>query len=174
MTPETWPLAGREAEELALESEVLLAIWRDGDHAAGGRLFALLDRHVQRVFLEARQTQGGGEAIAATARIHDIYRCVVEGGRASAEDRDRFLGVAAAVMRRLLVQGERLAQLDRALDRLALVEPKLARMVELRYFLGLTLHEAGDAAGITAESAPGQWSRASALLERSRRSDGAA
>jgi RNA polymerase sigma factor (TIGR02999 family) len=132
-----------------------------------------------------------GQTLQATALVHDAWLRLAE---ASVEWRDRnhFLRVAATAMRRILVDRARARQtarrggdgvrvdridiatpvpepellaLDEALDRLAAVKPDHARLIELRYFAGLTGEEAALALGVSPATADRMWRYARAWLQ---------
>jgi len=156
---------------------VLLAQWRDGDYLAGERLREKLSARLGRLALQTRWQQGGGELAAAGEAVRGLYRELADEHAVPESDRDRFLALAAAAVRRLLVDAafrrseegdsrsvdEAVAR-DRAIDRLASLDPPLARLVELRCFVGLSLEEAAEASGLSADAAVRDWRRARALL----------
>jgi RNA polymerase sigma factor (TIGR02999 family) len=131
--------------------------------------------------------------LTTTALVHEAYLRLVDQTRVELADRAHFVGVAAIAMRRILVEharrrnaerhgGERqrvslsgiaLAQdesadavleLNDALERLAALDPRLVRVVECRYFLGLTEEETAAALGITARTVRRDWIKAKGWL----------
>ena len=134
-----------------------------------------------------------GHTLGTTGLVHEAYLKLADQTRASFADRAHFLATAAVVMRRVLVDhartrsrekrgGERvpvtldeelalgaescdgLLELDDALDRLAAIAPRLARVVECRFFGGLTDEEIADALGMTARTVRRDWVKARGWL----------
>jgi RNA polymerase sigma factor (TIGR02999 family) len=135
-----------------------------------------------------------GQTLQATALVHEAYLRLAGAG-SPWTDRRHFLGIAARSMRQILVErarargaqkrwagldrvslsaalvhpdsAEALVQaVDEALGRLEQVDPELARIVELRYFVGLTVEEAADALGISPATLKRRWAMARAWLFR--------
>jgi len=131
--------------------------------------------------------------LTTTALVHEAYLRLVDQTRVQWQDRNHFLGIAAIAMRRILVEharrrnaqrhgGERqrvslsdltLAQddsadtllaLDEAMVRLAALNPRLVRVVECRYFLGLTEEETAAALEITSRTVRRDWIKAKGWL----------
>lgn len=177
----------------------LLAEWRAGDRAAGDRLFELLYERLRRVARQTRRRHGAGATLATTALVHETYLRLAERFRTSVEDRERFLAVAATVMRRILVdaarqrtaakrgdgatplpidaehiaagsgaspEAEEVVAVDRAYERLVRLDPRLARVVALRYFVGLTLEEVAEATGSSIRTTTRDWQKARVFLYR--------
>ncbi len=140
--------------------------------------------------------QGAGETLQTTALVHEAYLKL--DGTASA-DRVHFFALAARAMRFILVdhararralkrgglgvtfgpahdvadvRAEEVLALDEALDRLARERPRLARVVELRYFGGLTFEETAEAAGLSVRTVKRDWDLARAWLHRAIHGDG--
>jgi RNA polymerase sigma factor (TIGR02999 family) len=141
----------------------------------------------------ARRLPGG--TLDTTALVHEAYLRVVDHSRASVHDRAHFLALAALAMRHVLVdhararaslkrggaagrvtfeedriavddQPEALLQLDEALVWLSGLEPRLARVVECRFFGGLTEEEIAEAFGVTVRTVQRDWAKARMLLRR--------
>jgi len=131
--------------------------------------------------------------LQTTALVHEAYLKLVDQSRAEWRDRAHFLALAAVAMRHVLAdrakarrtvkrggepqritldehtlrvddQAETLLQIDEALDRLAGIDARLARVVELRFFGGLTNEEIAEALGITARTVDRDWVKARMLL----------
>jgi RNA polymerase sigma factor (TIGR02999 family) len=140
-----------------------------------------------------RQAPGG--TIETTALVHEAYLKIVDQSRASINDRAHFLALASLAMRHVLVdrakarrrlkrdgdrwrvtldeqvigvddQPEVMLQLDEALNRLAGLAPRLARVVECRFFGGLTEEEIAIALGVTVRTVQRDWAKARMLLRR--------
>ena len=141
-------------------------------------LFPLVYAELRRVAQRYLARERPGHTLQATALVHEVYLRLIPQAEATGEDRNRFIGIAAHVMRQILVEhararnrqkrgGEfgriplddtvapidpdfaRWEDLDRALNRLAELDPRQAQVVELRYFGGLTLDETAEALGLS-------------------------
>ncbi|MEM8932414.1 MAG: sigma-70 family RNA polymerase sigma factor [Acidobacteriota bacterium] len=173
----------------------LLDQWAEGDRAAAGQVVDLLYDELHRLARSAFRRERPGHTLQATAVVHEAYVRLVEQSGVRFVDRRHFVGLAAHVMRRLLVDHARdkgrqkrggdqrrvtfaeLAELgteeppdvvavDEALAGLAEVDPRKARLVELRFFGGVTIDEAADVLGIGRATAVREWRRARAWLYR--------
>lgn len=170
----------------------LLISWAQGDRRALDELIPLVYEELHR--LAHRQLRNdGSNTLVTTALVHEAYLRMVDQSRARIESRAHFLNVAAQMMRRVLVDAARrrltgkrgsgvraltledvpepriepdghLLDLDDALTRLEAVDPHLSRVVELRYFGGLTLEETGQLLGISTTAAWRDWNTARAWL----------
>src|SRR5512143_427037 len=143
----------------------LLAAWGAGDGAAADRLFGLLYEELRRLAHRALADQRHEATLQTTALVHELYLRLVGNFRPADDDRRRFFGAAAKVMRRILIDRarERLAAkrgggvrpatlderlhgveaeaaetlaVDEALGALERHDPRLAQIVELRFFAG--------------------------------------
>ena len=149
-----------------------------------------------RAIAHRRLAVGGrGGTLSTTGLVHEAYLKLVDQSRAGWQDRAHFLALASLAMRHVLVdrarergalkrggarrqitldeevlavedQPEVLLQLNEALDRLAIREPRLARVVECRFFGGLTEQETADALGLTTRTVQRDWVKARVLLRR--------
>ena len=137
----------------------------------------------------------GGGTLSTTALVHEAYLKLVDQSRVGWNDHAHFLALASLAMRHVLIDrarerhalkrgGERrritlddaelgadvdaeiLLQLDEAMERLAGFEPRLARVVECRFFGGLTERETADALGLTTRTVQRDWVKARVLLRR--------
>ncbi|MFN0182083.1 MAG: ECF-type sigma factor [Gemmatimonadales bacterium] len=133
--------------------------------------------------------------LSTTALVHEAYLKLVDQSRAEWRDRAHFFAVASLAMRHVLVdrakarhavkrggaqiritldeqaiavddQADALLSVDEALDRLALQEPRLAKVVECRFFGGLTEGEIAEALGVTVRTVQRDWAKARMLLRR--------
>ena len=170
----------------------ILSAWGKGDPGAANRLFPLIYEEL-RSLARRRAGRGRGETLSTTALVHEAYLRMVDRSRATFESRAHFFAVAAKVMRRLVIDHARsagarkrggdavrvtldddaladrgapvdLLALDRALERLEGFEPRLGRLVELRYFAGLTLEETAEALAVSAATVKRDWFKARAFL----------
>ncbi len=142
-----------------------------------------------------RQLGARGGTLSTTELVHEAYLKLVDQSQAGWRDRAHFLALAAVAMRHVLVdrakaraalkrggdrrrisldageigvddQPEALLQLDEALDRLAAAEPRLARVVECRFFGGLSEAEIAEALAVTVRTVQRDWAKARMLLRR--------
>lgn len=138
---------------------------------------------------------GGGGTLSTTALVHEAYLKLADASRPGAHDRAHFLAIASLAMRHVLVDRARernaqkrggirqrvtlddvelavdadadvLLQLDEALTSLAAFEPRLAQVVECRFFGGLTDAETAGALGLTTRTVQRDWVKARVLLRR--------
>jgi RNA polymerase sigma factor (TIGR02999 family) len=167
-----------------------------GDPQATERLLPLLYDELRRLAARKLAHEKPGQTLQATALVHEAYLRLVGGGRERPwESRGHFFVAAAEAMRRILVENARrkrsgrhgggwqrrdvdagalvapepdvdLLALDAALHRLVAHDPLKARLVELRYFSGLTGDQAAAALGISASGADRHWVYARAWLRR--------
>jgi RNA polymerase sigma factor (TIGR02999 family) len=140
--------------------------------------------------------RGHSGTLSTTALVHEAYLKLVDQSRAGWRDRIHFLALASLAMRHVLVdrarernslkrggsehrqvtlnddvmgvedQADVLIQLDEALERLAAFEPRLAKVVECRFFGGLTETETSEALGVTVRTVQRDWVKARVLLRR--------
>jgi RNA polymerase sigma-70 factor, ECF subfamily len=171
----------------------LLAMWVSGDRNALDRLIPLVYEELRKLAHRELRKERPDATLATTALVHEAYLRLVDQTRARFETRSHFLNVAAQMMRRVLVDEARkrragkrgsgiprvslddapepsvdpagyLLELDEALTRLESLDPKLSRIVELRYFGGLTLEETAEILGVSTTAAWRDWNTARAWL----------
>jgi len=176
------------------ETDVLTEL-RSGNQASVDRLVPLVYEELRVIAHRQLAARGGGGTLQTTALIHEAYLKLVDQSRAEWKDRVHFLALAALAMRHVLVdrakargalkrggefqripldgqdigvddQPEALLQLDEAMSRLAEVEPRLARVVEYRFFGGLTEEEIAEALSLTVRTVQRDWAKARLLLRR--------
>ena len=172
----------------------LLADWSRGDRTALDRLLPLIYADLRRIAVRQLRHERGGHTLQPTALVHEAYLRLVEQRAVAWQDRATFFGVAALVMRRVLVDHARrqaakkrgdgaqrvplediattspsqisVLALDHALGRLEKIDPGLAQIVELRAFGGLTIDEAAHVLNVSASTAKREWRTARAWLVR--------
>jgi RNA polymerase sigma factor (TIGR02999 family) len=176
------------------EVTLLLKELKLGNKDALGRLIPLVYRELRLRAAQYLQAERTGHTLQPTALVHELYLRLVQQDHADWKDRAHFLAVAAQLMRRILVdyararaaakrdgmatrieiagfelsgeapRTEEILAVDEALDRLAELDPQQTRVVELRYFAGLTIEETAEALGISARTVKREWAMASAWL----------
>ncbi len=159
------------------------------------RLVPLVYNELRRLAQRYMRQERPGQTLQATALVHEAFMRLAGAG-APWKDHRHFLAIAARAMRQILVERARargaqkrwgdlervslveslagggpqddamLPALDEALERLERIDPEQARIVELRYFAGLTVEEAADALGISPATLKRRWALARAWLFR--------
>lgn len=181
----------RDLDELT----AVLRAWSDGDPAAEARLLPLVYDQLRRQAAHQLRRERPGHSLSPTAVVHELYLRLVPQERASWVNRAQFFAVASRLIRRVLVDHARarrtakraggwqrvtladdladagapdldLLALDRALEELAALDSRRARLVELRYFGGLSLDETAAALGVSAATVSREWQLARAWLHR--------
>jgi RNA polymerase sigma-70 factor (ECF subfamily) len=176
------------------EITLLLAEMKRGNSDAFAKLMPLVYREMRRLAAHYMRDERAGHTLQPTALIHEAYLRLVGQDRADWQNRAQFMGVAAQIMRRILVdhararaaakragtpaalndarlnqgpnigQAEEILAVDEALARLGQLDPQQARVVELRYFGGLSEEETAEAMGISARTVKRDWAMAKAWL----------
>jgi len=173
----------------------LLGDLRTRKHGALEQLVPLVYDELRMIAHRQLANQARGGTLSTTALVHEAYLKLVDQSHADWRDRAHFLAVASLAMRHVLVDrakarstlkrgGERrritlddahiavddqpdaLLQLDEAMTRLAELQPRLARVVECRFFGGLTEDEIAEALGVTVRTVQRDWAKARMLLQR--------
>jgi RNA polymerase sigma factor (TIGR02999 family) len=186
--------------EQAADVSTLLRAWRRGDRAAFERLTPLVYDQLRRRARHYLRGERPDHTLRPTALVHEVYLRLVQLDQVDWHDRTHFFALAARQMRRILVDSARarryqkrgggavnvtftealavsrsnpdLVALDEALDRLALKDERKVRVVELRYFGGLTNEEIAAALGISTDTVTRDWQMAKRWLRRELRTDG--
>jgi RNA polymerase sigma factor (TIGR02999 family) len=174
----------------------ILSAIEQGDPRAAEALLPLVYDELRRLAAHRLAQETPGQTLQATALVHEAYlRLVGEVEGQGWNGRGHFFAAAAEAMRRILVEnarrkragkagggwqrhdlldaelavdssGEDLFAVDEALSRLAAEHPRVARLVHLRFFLGMTLEEAAAQLGLQARTASRDWAYARAWLRR--------
>ena len=171
----------------------LLIDWSNGDQAALDKLMPLIDEELRRLAHHYMSRERAGHTLQTTALVNEAFVRLVNRRNVNWQNRAHFFGVAAQIMRRLLVDHARkhnaekrgqdfqklsldenidraversseLVALDDALKTLATFDEQKARMVELRYFGGLSIEETADVMGVTPTTIKRHWRLAKAWL----------
>jgi RNA polymerase sigma-70 factor (ECF subfamily) len=174
---------------------VLLKAWAKGDHAALDRLMPLAYSELHRIAQQRWRGQQPGHTLQPTVLIHEAYLKLMGQGQRTFENRVHFFAVMSMAMRQVLVnhaeaslaakrgggrinvpleeaeaatlrEATEVLNLHEALKLLAQVNPRQSRVVELRYFGGLSIEEAADVLGISTVTVTRDWHMARAWLAR--------
>jgi RNA polymerase sigma factor (TIGR02999 family) len=174
------------------EITTLIARGRGGDEAALDELLPRIYEHLRALARRALAAERGTHTIDTTALVHEAWFDLA-GKAGTFQDRAHYFGYAATAMRHNLVDQARrrgaarrsgevvplevglqeptgdkpaaeVLALDAALERLEALEPRAARVVELRFFGGLSIDETADALGIVPRTVVRDWTRARAFL----------
>jgi len=181
--------------QLPREISELLAAWGNGDQAALGDLMPLVYEELRRLARHYMSGEKGGNTFQTTALVNEAYLRLVDQRQTHWQNRAHFFGIAAQAMRRILVdharshgyakrgggarkvslsevavlspeRGSEVIALDEALKRLAEIDSRKCRVVELRYFGGLTVDETAEVLKVSAITVKRDWSVAKAWLRR--------
>jgi RNA polymerase sigma factor (TIGR02999 family) len=179
------------------ETEItdLLLAWNEGEPSALQELAPLVDAELRRLARSYLRRERAGHTLQTTALINEAYVRLIDSRRVRWENRAHFYGLAARVMRQILVDFSRrrnyqkrggglhqitlveafavepgndpdLLALDEALQELATVDQRKAQVVEMRFFGGLTEKEVALALNVSPETARRDWRLAKAWLLR--------
>jgi RNA polymerase sigma factor (TIGR02999 family) len=181
----------------------ILSSAREGNRRALDEVFARVYGEVRRIARAQLRRAGAHHTLSTTAVVHEAYLRLVGSPTIAWEDRAHFYAVAATAMRQILLNHARhhltakrgggartlpldsvdapvdaraaeLLELDDALTRLAAVDERLARVVDLRFFAGLSVEETARILGVTDRTVKRDWRAARAFLYREIADTGAA
>ena len=179
----------------------LLVAWGEGNEQARDELLDAVYGELRRLAHHHLRRERPGHTLQTTALVHDAYLQLVDQRHVRWHNRAHFFGIAAHLIRRILVEyarrrsaGKRgggainvaldpamavshprdvaLVALDQALHALEKVDPQQSRIVELRFFGGLTVEETADVLGISPRTVKREWRMARAWLQRELESGG--
>jgi RNA polymerase sigma factor (TIGR02999 family) len=171
----------------------MLAAWNDGDDEALDRLVDLVYPKLRRIAHQHIANRRPGETLDSVALANETYLKLVRAGGIRCESRAHFLALCAQIMRRILVdhvrrrgaarrgggaphvrlddvlveveaRGIEVIVLDEVLAALAAFDLRKARVVELRYFGGLTIEETAEVLGVSVDTTKRDWRMARAWL----------
>ena len=180
---------------MANEITELLAAWTGRDPTARERLLPLVYDELHRLAAGYLRRERVSHTLQPTALIHEMYLRIGGIDRMQWQDRAHFMAMAATLMRRVLVDHARerarakrggaitlaslaghdvagpepaidVLALDEALEQLAALDPQQSRVVELRFFGGLTIEETAASLGISPATVKREWALAKAWLFR--------
>jgi len=175
------------------EVTVLLGKLTKGDSEAASKLIPLVYNELRRLAGSYMRRERTDHTLQATALVHEAYLKLVEQRSVDWQGRAHFFGVAAQLMRRILIdharahlrdkrgggvipvpldealvfapeQSSELVKLDQSLERLAKLDPRQSKIVELRFFGGLTVEQTAEVLGISPKTVKRDWSMAKAWL----------
>jgi RNA polymerase sigma factor (TIGR02999 family) len=173
----------------------LLRAWSDGDDAALEQLIPRVEAELRRLARAYMARERRGHTLQTTALVNEAFVRLVDARTVRWQDRAHFVGIAARLMRRVLVDHARsrgyqkrgggaitvtltedlavaaepavnLIALDRALDRLAADDRRKARVVELRFFGGLSVEETAEVLHVSSDTVKRDWRLAKMWLLR--------
>lgn len=173
----------------------LLIAHRDGDRDAFDRLLPMVYDDLRRIARSQLRRIRPGETLNTTALVHEAYVKLVDQAKVPWGDRSHFFGIAARAMRQIIVdyarergaqkrgggkhhvpldenqiaieeQAEMLLALDTALDRLNALSERLTRVVECRFFGGLTEEETATTLGVSKRTVQRDWIKAKGWLRK--------
>lgn len=178
-----------------LEITELLIDWSNGDQTALEALLPLVEKELRRLAHHYMRRLSPGNTFQTTAVINETYLRLVKQKSVSWQNRAHFYGIAANMMRRILLNYIRdqkrqkrgganvrvslsealvistektneLMALDEALNRLSIIDERKGRVVELRYFAGMSVAEAAEVLGVSEVTVMRDWNMAKAWLAR--------
>lgn len=177
-----------------IEVTTLLQAWSNGDHDALDKLTPIVYEELRRLARRYMNQERSGHTLQTTALVNEAYLRLVDCKRMHWENRAHFFAVSAQLMRRILVDharrhnlkrgrgiqhvsledtavigGDRAADLvvlDEAMQALARIDARKARVVELRFFGGLSVEEAAEVLKVSPVTVMRDWSTARAWLYR--------
>lgn len=171
----------------------LLANLRGGQNGAHDQLFPIVYNELRKIAANYMRRERSDHTLQATALVHEAYMQLVDQTRVTWQSRAHFFGVAAQLMRRILVDHARTQnalkrggdaqkislddslglasgppvafdELDEALNKLQALDPDQAKIVELRFFGGLTVEEVSEVIGSSTATIEREWRMAKAWL----------
>lgn len=184
----------KEPAENALDVTQLLKEWSDGNQDILDDLMPLVYEELRRQAARYLRKERAGHTLQTTALIHEAYLKLIDQKNVRWQNRAHFFAIAAQAMRRILVDYARerkrekrgganenlpieeaafavspeksvdLVALDEALTRLAKFDERQARIVELKYFSGLSIDETAEVLGVSNATVRNDWTMAKAWL----------
>ncbi len=183
------------SSEIQHDVTLILHEWSGGDPNAPERLMPFVYDELRRLARAFLSKERGEHTLQPTALVHESYLRLVDQTRANWQNRAHFYGIAASMMRRVLIDHARahatekrggaaihlsledvqvpleeraaeLVALDEALERLSQFDQRKCRIVEMRFFAGLSDNEISEVLGITARTVQRDWKKAQLWLYR--------
>jgi len=166
-----------------------------GDTSAADRLMPLVYTELRQIAQGCLRNERPGHTLQPTALVHEVFLKLVDQTRVNYRGRTHFLALSAQAMRRILVdharakardkrgggrprieldesltvsarRDEDLLALDEALEKLAKLDPRQAKIVELRFFGGMTVEEVAEALDVSKRTVESEWTMVRAWLRR--------
>ncbi|MGE0129776.1 MAG: sigma-70 family RNA polymerase sigma factor [Blastocatellales bacterium] len=173
----------------------LLVDWSNGDQAALDKLLPLVNAELRRLANRYMRRESPGHTLQTSALVNEAYLRLIDQKNAQWQNRAHFFGIAAQLMRRILIDHARKAQyakrgggalkvsldeaaavtearaaellaVDEALEKLTAMDTRKGRIVELRFFGGLTEEETAEVMGVSLPTVQREWRAAKAWLRR--------
>lgn len=173
----------------------LLVDWSNGDRAALDKLLPLVNAELRRLAARYMRRENPGHTLQTSALVNEAYLRLINQQHVRWQNRAHFFGIAAQLMRRILIDHARKGQyakrgggalkvsldeaaatteacaaellaVDEALERLTVMDARKGRIVELRFFGGLTEDETAEVLGISSPTVQREWRAAKAWLQR--------
>jgi RNA polymerase sigma-70 factor, ECF subfamily len=189
------PKPVKSADDSPPDVTALLADWSRGNRGALDRLLPLVFAELRRIAARQLRKERAGHTLQPTALVNEVYLRLVDQRQVDWQGRAHFFGVAAQVMRRILVDHARrhsadkrgggvpcvsiedahqvaasdampILALDGALERLQVIDPDLASIVELRAFGGLSVEEVAHVLSVSPSTVKRDWRTAKAWIKR--------
>jgi RNA polymerase sigma factor (TIGR02999 family) len=180
------------------EITTLLVDWSKGDKSALDRLFPLVERELHRLAHSYMRREDPNHTLQTTALINETYLRLIDQNKVQWQNRAHFFGIAAQIMRRILLNYARdrhrekrgghaiqvslsdvcimsrsksaeLIALDEALEKLAVIDDRKSQVVELRYFGGLSVDETAEVLGVSTATINRDWKLARAWISKEMR-----
>ena len=189
--------AERFSRELASQTNIteLLEAWNDGDQSAPEKLMPLVERELHRIADRYMRRESPAHTLQTTALVNEAYIQLIDQRATRWQNRAHFFGIAATIMRRILLNYARnrgrdkrggevtrvslseaaamseeksaeLIALDEALRKLESIDERKSRIVELRYFGGLSVEETAAFLKVSHRTVARDWKLARAWLRR--------
>ena len=178
----------------------LLRAWSGGDESALGALLPLVEAELQRLARAYMAQERVGHTLQATALVNEAFIRLIDAKQVRWQDRAHFLGISARLMRRVLIDHARtrnvqkrgaggykveleddmavlpapdinLLALDRALEALAAVDERKSRVIEMRFFGGMTVEETAEVLHVSPDTVKRDWRLAKLWLLREMEGD---
>jgi RNA polymerase sigma factor (TIGR02999 family) len=182
-------------EALTYDVTQLLIDWSNGDKTALDKLVPIVEQELRRLAHHYMRGERQGHTLQTTALVNEAFVRLANRKRIQWQNRAHFFGIAAQLMRTILVDHARshscakrggdaekielnealvvsqqkaseVIALDEALKELELIDPRQSRIVELRFFGGLTVEEAAEVLHVSPVTIKREWSSAKAWLYR--------
>ena len=182
-------------EKGVMDATQLLRAWSEGDEEALNELVPLVEKELHRLACAYMLRERQGHTLQATALVNEVFLRLAHTSNPRWQDRAHFVGVAARLMRRVLVDHARsrgyrkrgggvlrvpldqvplitpepkvdVLAVDRALEAFAKIDPRKSQVVELRFFGGLSVEETAEVLGISEETVKRDWRVAKLWLAR--------